>query len=32
VVLAAEHWQQLVDIQSRLAEYLRSVSDPDIER
>jgi predicted component of type VI protein secretion system len=32
VVLAAEHWQQLVDIQSRLAEYLRAVSDPDIER
>ncbi len=32
VVLSAEHWQQLVDIQSRLAEYLRTVSDPDLER
>jgi hypothetical protein len=30
--MAAEHWQQLVDIQARLAEYLRGVSDPDIER
>jgi hypothetical protein len=29
VLLPAEQWQEIVDIQSRLAEYLRSVTDPN---
>ena len=29
VTLEARHWQNLLDLESRLAEYLRSVADPD---
>ena len=29
VTLDSRQWQSLVDLQSRLAEYLRSVGDPD---
>jgi hypothetical protein len=29
VAIAVNQWQSLLDLQSRLAEYLRSVSDPN---
>jgi pSer/pThr/pTyr-binding forkhead associated (FHA) protein len=29
VTLEARHWQALLDLESRLAEYLRAVADPD---
>ncbi len=28
VVLSLEHWQEIIDMQSRLAEYLRRITDP----
>ena len=28
VILSVEHWQEVIDIQSRLAEYLRRITDP----
>ena len=31
VTLDASHWQELVDLQSRLAEYVRMMGDPEAD-